>query len=435
MRHATSRLLSWRTWSIRARIVSTTAVLSLAAMAVLVVLIDLALDRAVDASVAELLQARADATVDGAVEGTSPDEASGDAVWVFDPSGTLVSGPSGSPLDDAASHVAGAPAGTVTEHDEWLLLSDDLPGGRGSIVVATSLEPYETTRRLSLLTSLLLGVLVVAAVTALTAMTVGRALRPVRSMAQDASRWSEHDLDRRFALGPARDEITELGAVLDRLLERVAQVLRAEQRLTAELAHELRTPLTVVRAEAELAAHQVGIHDADRERLERIVAATVHMNAVIDTLLSAARGSVAARVRTPVDDVLDAATSGPAMIEGGPSVVVHHSPELVTSTPLDVAARALSPLVANATRYGRSRVTVSAHLAGTWVAIDVEDDGPGVSDDQAEAVFDPGHRAPESPGAGLGLPLARRVARASGGEVELVSSTPALFRLTLPAAR
>ncbi|MGN6240692.1 MAG: sensor histidine kinase [Cellulosimicrobium cellulans] len=432
MTRATSRLLSWRTWSIRARIVSATAVLSLVGMAVLVVLVDLALDRSVDASVAELLQARVDAVADG--DPAASDEASGPLVWFFDPGGDLRSGPSTTALGDAASRMAQEPSGTVREVDEWLLLSDDLPAGRGSIVAATSLEPYETTRHLSLLTSGLLGVLVVAAVTALTAAAVGRALQPVRSMAQDASRWSEHDLDRRFALGPVHDEITELGAVLDQLLERVAQVLRAEQRLTAELAHELRTPLTVVRAEAELAL-QVGGQDADRDRLERIVDATTHMDAVIDTLMSAARGSVAAHVRTPVDEVLDAATSGPATTGRGPAVVVDGSPGLVTSTPLDVATRALSPLVANALRYGRARVTVRASDAGAWVAIDVEDDGPGVPEEQAEAVFVPGHRAPDSPGAGLGLPLARRVARASGGDVELVTATPPRFRLTLPAAR
>lgn len=433
MSGAVSRLLSWRTWGIRARIVSTTAVLSLAGMAVLVVLTDLALDRSVDASVAQLLQTRVDAVADGGAVGG--DEASGDAVWVFDPAGALVSGTSGSPLADTASQIARAPAGTVSEYGEWLLLGGELPGGRGSVVVATSLEPYETTRRLSLLASAALGVLVVVAITALTAATVGRALRPVRSMARDASRWSEHDLDRRFALGPTHDEITELGAVLDRLLERVAQVLRAEQRLTAELAHELRTPLTVIRAEAELAAQQDDVPGSDRDRLERIVAATAHMNAVIDTLMSTARGSVGQHVRTAVDDVLDAATAGPAIPEGGPSVVVHDASDLLTSTPVDVATRALAPLVANALRYGRARVTVSARAAGVWVAIDVEDDGPGVPAGEAEAVFVPGHRSPDSPGAGLGLPLARRVARASGGDVELVSSTPSVFRLTLPVAR
>src|SRR5205085_589409 len=95
---------------------------------------------------------------------------------------------------------------------------------------------------------------------------IGRALAPVAEMARTATAWSENRLDRRFGLGPARDEITGLGAVLDSLLERVGAAIRAEQRLTAELAHELRTPLTVIRGEAQLGRTTAGIRARERDR-------------------------------------------------------------------------------------------------------------------------------------------------------------------------
>ena len=72
-------------------------------------------------------------------------------------------------------------------------------------------------------------------------------------MTRQAADWSEHDLDRRFALGPPHDELTELAATLDGLLDRLAASLRHERRFSAELSHELRTPLARVIAEAELA--------------------------------------------------------------------------------------------------------------------------------------------------------------------------------------
>ena len=91
----------------------------------------------------------------------------------------------------------------------------------------------------------------------------GRAARPPRGRQRAAAGgrhdragardWSEHDLDRRFELGPPRDELTALSATLDGLLGRIAASLRHEQRFSAEMAHELRTPLSGVRGEAELA--------------------------------------------------------------------------------------------------------------------------------------------------------------------------------------
>ena len=87
-------------------------------------------------------------------------------------------------------------------------------------------------------------------------------------MAQRAAEWSEHDLSHRFAMGPPTDELAALGGTLDQLLDRVASAIRAEQRLTAELAHELRTPLTNIQGSAGLALMR-GVEDAeDREDFE-----------------------------------------------------------------------------------------------------------------------------------------------------------------------
>ena len=71
-------------------------------------------------------------------------------------------------------------------------------------------------------------------------------------MTEHAASWSEHDLDRRFDLGEPYDELTQLAATLDRLLERISASLRHEQRFTAEISHELRTPLARISGEAEL---------------------------------------------------------------------------------------------------------------------------------------------------------------------------------------
>ena len=427
----------WRRWGVRTRIVVSTAAATLVGMALLLVLTALVLDRAADANISSVLQDRADAVAAALADDTSAlhlDAPSDVAVWVFDASGAQVRGPSGSSLDDEAQALGAVTTTTTLETEDWFLLADPMPDDAGVVVVAASLAPYTSTRDTALVVSAVVGVLVVAAVTATAAWTVTRALRPVASMARSASAWSERELDRRFDLGTPHDEITELGQVLDGLLARVSRALLAEQRLTSELAHELRTPLTVVRAEAELGATDPEVHPEQGERLGRIVAATDHMTGVIDSLLSAARGASSGDVRVPVDELVRVAVDSPALPVTSTAIVVEVAGDLCVATPLDVALRALTPLLANALEHGRGVVTVRAHRRGDLVAIDVADDGPGVPRPDREAVFTPGFRAQGSTGAGLGLPLARRIARASGGDVVLDEDGSACFVLTLPCA-
>jgi signal transduction histidine kinase len=89
--------------------------------------------------------------------------------------------------------------------------------------------------------------------------------------------------------------------------------------------------------------------------------------------------------------------------------------------------RILAPLVENAARHARTRATVNVSRHGAWVEVAVEDDGPGVAPAEATAIFEPGVRgsaADGHDGAGLGLSLARRLARSAGGDVEADADAP-----------
>ena len=123
----------------------------------------------------------------------------------------------------------------------------------GAVVVALSVEPYEQTRKVALVSSLVFGLVVLVLGGLAARWLLGASLRQVTRMTRQAAAWSERDLDHRFGLGEAHDEITELAASLDALLDRLAASLRREQRFSAELSHELRTPLARVIAETELA--------------------------------------------------------------------------------------------------------------------------------------------------------------------------------------
>jgi signal transduction histidine kinase len=100
----------------------------------------------------------------------------------------------------------------------------------------------------------------------------------------------------------------------------------------------------------------------------------------------------------------------------------------------ELGERILQPVIENACRYGRSAVSVSLGQSDGTVAYLVEDDGPGVDDEEREAIFEPGSRGRAgsgdgTSGAGLGLALARRLARSVAGDVVATSDG---FRITLP---
>jgi signal transduction histidine kinase len=99
----------------------------------------------------------------------------------------------------------------------------------------------------------------------------------------------------------------------------------------------------------------------------------------------------------------------------------------------DVVQRALAPIVDNARRHARSRVWIELSAEAGHVRATVRDDGPGPDLDLAERVFEPGVRGGSGGGAGLGLPLARRLARSCGGDVLLGDGPGGRFVLVLPA--
>jgi signal transduction histidine kinase len=261
-------------------------------------------------------------------------------------------------------------------------------------------------------------------------------------MTAQAADWSEHDLDRRFALGAPRDEFTGLAATLDGLLGRLSASLRHEKQFSAELAHELRTPLSKLHAEAELALARERSAGELRESLEAVLRYTDRMTGVVDALMAAAE-----READPRTGTVDAGAAAEAAVaacadsaaERGISIKPERSQDPIeVDADADITVALLVPLISNAIRYGRSRVRLSVARDGASVAFRVSDDGPGLDPAELERVFEPGVRgsaANGSAGAGLGLSLARRLARAAGGDVVAEAAADgAQFVVRLPAS-
>ncbi|HZT54519.1 MAG TPA: histidine kinase dimerization/phospho-acceptor domain-containing protein, partial [Gaiellaceae bacterium] len=286
---------------IRRRLLLSVLVPVAGAIAALVLAFNLILARTLTRDASDLARARASAqlallTVERGrlLVREAPDDGAADAaVWVF-AHGRVLEQPRAGPAVSAAAHaLARGPArfADVPAADIRLSAAPVLIGGRrlGTVVAGVSLAPYEQTRRLALIASLAFGVIVLALVAAAARWLLASSLRPVRRMTRQAAAWSEHDLDQRFDLGPPHDELTELAATLDGLLDRLAAGLRREQRFSAELSHELRTPLACVLAESELALRRARPASEYRQALELVNRNAAQLTRTVDALLAAAR--------------------------------------------------------------------------------------------------------------------------------------------------
>jgi two-component system, OmpR family, sensor kinase len=378
----------------------------------------------------------------------APDVAAADAyTWVFSRGEALERPRSGTSVYTAARALAagGARYADVPRADIRLYAAPVVSGGRriGAVVAGVSLAPYEQTRRLALIASLVLGALMLAVVALAARWLLAASLRPVVRMTRQAAAWSERDLDRRFALGEPHDELSELAATLDGLLDRLAGSLRREQRFSAELSHELRTPLARLMAESELALRRERKPTEYRRALELINRNAAQLTRTVDALVAAARHEAGSE-RGTIDayelavETAAACADLAAQLRVDIDLAAPRAPIRVAVEP-ELGERILQPLFDNACRYGSSQISVSIERAEGAVRYTVDDDGKGISSEELERIFEPGIRgiqgSRDGAGAGLGLALARRLARSANGDIEaLARPEGGRFVVTLPSA-
>jgi signal transduction histidine kinase len=443
-------------YSLRTRLTILVTVAAAITLALLTAGFNLLLRNNLDADANRVLQARTSAALEGiTVQGgslhvkESPDRAAPDTqVWVYSGKTAIERPAAPQSVQRLADSMAGGPK-TYAEEPSTDLRLFAVPVAQGAtrvgtVVSAISLEPYEHSASKALTASLIYAGVALLLVVLATRLILARALRPVAQMTVEAADWSEHDLDHRFNVGEPYDELTQLAATFDSMLARLASSLRHEQQLSAELSHELRTPLAAIVTEAELALRRDRGTEEYRAALREIASRASQMQRTLETLMAAARAeSIGDRGTAGAEEV------GSQAIEACAGVARDSGVDLRLDVPnrpvrvdidADTAERILVPLIENGCRYGRSRVELSVQPNGDSVEFLVHDDGPGIPADEKDRIFDPGFRGEaggdDDHGAGLGLALSRRLARAVGGDVETVrNGAGATFRARIPQAR
>jgi two-component system OmpR family sensor kinase len=444
---------SGRPRGIRARLLSSNAVVMLIALVVLTIASNVVLRRSLDDDATALARARAAAGLatlqpDGGrlkiVE--TPNDAAIDAqIWVFDRTGRIEAPTPSSPaLDAQAAALAGGPETTSDAAEQTRLHAVPvLRGGRrlGTLVAGVGMRPYRQTASTALIASIVLAAVLFVCVLLASRSILRRALEPVSQMTRAAAEWSAHNPDRRFARGEPYDELSSLAATLDTLLTRLGNSLRNEQRFSSEMSHELRTPLARIHAEVELAVKRERTSEEQREALVAIGRSAAQMTRTVEALVAVARVEGAAAhgtsdAREAVEHAIAAARPG----RGGAAIEPRvEAPRIAVRLGVDaqVVERILAPLIENGCRHARSAVTVTVARDGTTGVISVTDDGEGVASADLERIFEPGVRVDPRPGdttAGLGLALARRLADAAGGTILAQAGPGGRFTVRLPLA-
>jgi two-component system, OmpR family, sensor kinase len=275
---------------------------------------------------------------------------------------------------------------------------------------------------------------------------VGRLTRSHRAIVKTAKRVSAGDLGARVPFPSDRQDPEGLGRNLNEMIDRLALLLRGQQQFIAQAAHELRSPLTMLYGELSLALRRDRSRDEYRQTIEQALVASQRLKVLAEDLLSLARLGTEPRPSSggvDVDEVIEAAKAAVNDEARQRSVTfeVMASETRVRGRAGDLA-RMFRNLLENAVRHspGGGVVHIRAGVSADTVVVRVCDDGPGVAPNDRARVFEPffrgaPDRADQHVGAGLGLTIARDIARLHGGDVLLVDARPdqgACFEVRLP---
>lgn len=261
-----------------------------------------------------------------------------------------------------------------------------------------------------------------------------RSLAPVVAMSEQAQRISASNLGERLPVGNKRDELGRLAAIFNELLARMGRAFESLRQFTADAAHEFRSPLAVIFSEADVALSQKRSPDEYEESLGVIKDEARRLSLLVDDMLDLARADAGAqqlqRAEFYLNDLVDEccrsarALAAPKRI----SLLAESAPDLIYFGDEELLRRLLMNLLNNAVKYTPEggEVKVSLKNDDRQATIAIADTGIGIPPEVSERIFDRFFRVDKARsraegGTGLGLPIARWIAEAHGGNITVQS--------------
>ena len=275
-----------------------------------------------------------------------------------------------------------------------------------------------------------------------------RALQPIDDLAAEAKRITAERLHERLSIPNPNDEIGRLAAVVNDTFARLESSFEQLRRFTADASHELRTPLSVIRGTGEMGLRETRTPAEYKEAIGSMLEEVDRLTRLVDTLLRLSRGD-AGTIRLNPERVdlgqltRDAVSSLAVLAEERRQPIKLEIAEGVTAaTDRLVLREAITNIVDNAIKYSpeASTIVISVSRQQRRAMIAVADEGPGISEEHRQRVFDRFYRidqgrSRQTGGTGLGLAIAKWAVEANGGVIELDGQARgAIFRIWLPIA-
>ena len=279
------------------------------------------------------------------------------------------------------------------------------------------------------------------------AWVASKAIAPVEEIRQAARRITAQRLDQRLPVPSTNDEIAGLIEVLNATFERLQRSFEQSARFSADASHHLKTPIAVLRAGVEEILADLNCSESTQARAEGLLHRIHHLSSVVDNLLLLSRADAGrlelSKAEVDLGEVLEGVLDD-ALTLAEPldlKVEADVSKHLLLKADRTFVAIIAQNLVENAVKYNTpgGHIRVGARAVNGAVEITIGNTGKGIPKDRTGQVFERFYRVrggEHVPGQGLGLSTARELARAHGGEVELVRSDSSWteMRLRLPQA-
>jgi signal transduction histidine kinase len=283
----------------------------------------------------------------------------------------------------------------------------------------------------TLLVILAVALLAVLAAAALAVRQAKRLTSPLTDLASTAERLGSGDprpRHRRYGV-PELDRIAD---VLDASAERIGRMLTAERRLAADASHQLRTPLTALSMRLEEIVAASDDHEAVKEEATIALGQVERLTDVVQRLLTNSRDPRSgSAVDFDLDEVIKQQVEEwrPAYQNEDRSMDLSGTRSLRAVGTPGAVAQVLATLIENSLTHGAGTVVLHTRVTGNQTVVEVTDEGPGVPPDLGARVFERTVSGRNS--TGLGLALARDLAEADGGRLELLQQRPPVFALFL----
>ncbi|WP_190083461.1 ATP-binding protein [Streptomyces longisporoflavus] len=282
-------------------------------------------------------------------------------------------------------------------------------------------------------TLLIIGAVALLAIIAAVLLAVRQANRlasPLTDLAETAERLGSGDprpRHKRYGV-PELDRVAD---VLDGSAERIARMLTAERRLAADASHQLRTPLTALSMRLEEITVTDDL-DTVKEEATIALAQVERLTDVVQRLLTNSRDPrTGSAVSFDLDEVIKQQLEEwrPAYRSAGRAIVSSGKRHLRAVGTPGAVAQVLAALIENSLMHGGGTVALRTRVTGNQTVVEVTDDGPGVPADLGARIFERTISGRNS--TGIGLAVARDLAEADGGRLEMLQTKPPVFGLFL----